>query len=44
MCVAVFIALLALQTNSKFLAIFFGFMAYSNYQSMMGSGSGRRPW
>lgn len=45
MCVAVFIALYALQSKDTFLAIFFGYMAYSNYQSMLQSGgSNRRPW
>lgn len=46
MCVAVFIALYALQnSNGKFMAFFFGYMAYSNYQSMMQAGGGnRRPW
>ena len=46
MCVAVFIALYALQNpDGKFMAFFFGYMAYSNYQSMMQAGGGnRRPW
>ena len=45
MCVAVFIALYALQSKNTFLAFFFGYMAYSNYQSMMQAGGGnRRPW
>lgn len=44
MCVAVFIALYALKSNDTFLAFFFGYMAYTNYQSMAQAGSGRRPW
>ncbi|QEG24727.1 metalloprotease [Mariniblastus fucicola] len=52
LCVAVFIALFSLQRGDTFLAIFFGFMAYSNYQSMLmgggggfgGGGGNRRPW
>ncbi len=47
MCVAVFVALYSLKTGDTFLAIFFGFMAWNNYQSLMmggGSGGNRRPW
>jgi len=47
MGVAVFIALYALSSKDTFLAIFFGFMAYSNYQALTmggGGGPGRRPW
>lgn len=46
LCVAVFIALYALTKEDTFLAIFFGFMAYSNYQQLLmgGGGGGRRPW
>ncbi len=45
MCVAVFVALYSLQQKDTFLAIFFGFMAWSNYQSLtMGSGNNRKPW
>lgn len=45
-CVAIFIALYSLKLGDKFLAIFFGFMAWSNYQSLMSGGGGgtRRPW
>jgi Zn-dependent protease len=46
MCVAVFVALYSMKQGDTFLAIFFGFMAWSNYQSLtMGAGGGgRRPW
>jgi len=48
MCVAVFIALYSMSQKDTFLAIFFGFMAYSNYQALLqggaGRGGGRRPW
>lgn len=47
MCVAVFVALYSLTSKDTFLAIFFGFMAWNNYQSLMmggGSGGNRRPW
>jgi Zn-dependent protease len=46
MCVAVFVALVALKNGDTFMAIFFGYMAWSNYQSLtMGAGGGgRRPW
>lgn len=45
MGVAIFIALYAMSQKDTFLAIFFGYMAYTNYQQMMFSGGGnRRPW
>jgi len=45
MCVAVFVALYSLKSGDSFLAIFFGFMAWSNYQTLAtGGGGSRRPW
>ena len=44
MAVAVIIALLALSNKDSFLAIFFGFMAWSNFQALSMQGGGRRPW
>lgn len=43
MAVAVFIALFAMSEGDSFLGIFFGFMAWNNYQQLMFQG-GRRPW
>ena len=44
--VAVFITVYALSKKDTFLGVFFGFMAWSNYQTLMfqGGGGGRRPW
>ena len=45
MAVAVFIALISLNQKDTFMAMFFGFMAWSNYQTLaQGGGGGRRPW
>ena len=44
LAVAVFIALYAMSIGDSFLGIFFGFMAWSNYQQLMFQGGGRRPW
>jgi Zn-dependent protease len=46
MGVAVFIAVYSMSRNDHFLAIFFGFMAWSNFQMLShgGGGGGRRPW
>ena len=44
MCIEVFIALYALSSQDTFLALFFGYMAYTNYQSMMHNSGGRSPW
>ena len=46
MGVAIFIALYSLKDNSHFMAFFFGYMAYTNYQQLMvgGGGGSRRPW
>jgi Zn-dependent protease len=42
---AVIMALLGMRTQNTFMAIFFGFMAYQNYQMlMMSGGGGGRPW
>ncbi len=42
MATAILIAVFSLQTGDSFLALFFGFMAYSNYQSLQQYGGGRR--
>ncbi len=42
MATAILIAVFSLQTGDQFLAFFFGFMAYSNYQSLQQYGSGPR--
>lgn len=42
--VGIVIALLGLSGGHQFLAIFFGFMAWSNYQTLMQSGGPRGPW
>jgi Zn-dependent protease len=44
MAVAVFIALISLNSGDRFLAFFFGFMAWNNYQLLSQSGNSRRPW
>lgn len=44
LCVAVFIALYSVTNGDSFLAIFFGFMAWNNYQQLMFEGGGKRPW
>jgi len=44
MAVAVFIALYALKSQDTFLGLFFGYMAYMNYQSLMNESGGRKPW
>lgn len=43
MCVAVFIAVYAMQKKEIYLAIFFGYMAFNNYQ-LLSTGGNRRPW
>lgn len=42
--VAVFIALLSLKQGDQFLAFFFGFMAWNNYQMLAQGGNNKRPW
>ena len=44
MCISVFIALYALSKQDSFLGLFFGYMAYTNYQSLMHDTGGRKPW
>lgn len=44
MCVAVFVALYSLQKGETFMAIFFGYMAFNNYQLMTMGGNNRSPW
>ena len=42
--VAVFVALFAFNHNGGFIAFFFGFMAWNNYQLLQQGGNSRRPW
>ena len=43
MCVAVFITIYSLQQRQTFMAFFFGYMAFNNYQ-LLSNGGNRRPW
>ncbi len=42
--VAVFAAVIAFKFNDRFIGIFFGFMAWQNYQTLQQGGNPRRPW
>lgn len=42
--VAVLAAVLAFKSNDSFIGIFFGFMAWQNYQTLQQGGGTRRPW
>jgi hypothetical protein len=40
----VLMALWGLSSGSQFMAIFFGYMAWENYQRLQQGGGTRRPW
>lgn len=41
---AVLVALLAFKYQESFIAFFFGFMAWNNFQLLQQGGNSRRPW